>query len=100
MTRAMRKRIAQGLHWKTHKEPGLEPHHWVVAIVAALVFLLVTSMLDSSQANAELSEAKAQQIRAEVALVNLLNEKPLVGDDGVVISPRIETIKIGKLILE
>ncbi len=94
MTRAMRKRLSQGLLWKTDMEPGLTWQHWLVGTIATLVFFLITALLDGKQANAELSQAKAAQIKAEVALVSLLNEHALVGDDGVVISPRIETIRI------
>lgn len=99
MTRAMRKRLAHGLRWPTAREPGMTWRHWLAGFIAALVFLLIVAILDSAQANAELSESKAQQIRAEVALVNLLNEKPLIGSDGVVIAPRIETITTGQIAL-
>lgn len=92
MTNAMRKRLKSGLQWKTDKAPLPSFTDWLLAALAVLIFLLITSLLGTGSANTEADAAKAAQIKAEVALLALLNGTPLVDrESGMVLLAKVET---------
>ena len=92
MTSAMRKRMRHGLLWHDHRAPGPTLKQFAAAAFAALVVIVGWLYVAWSDAEAGMIEAQAGQIKAEVALISLLNEGVLVDrDSGMAIKAKIES---------
>lgn len=90
------KRLKHGLRWSDHRPPGPTLKETLAATLAGLItaLLIVLGYLFVSyqDAQAGMIEAQASQIKAEVALVTILNGDPLIidKDSGAVALARVE----------
>lgn len=90
-TRHMRQRLKHGLLWRTHKAPWPSLVDWLFTLLCLMAVLSAYLFAANSDAKSGMDEAQARQIRAEVALVALLNEQPLIDkESGLAIVARIE----------
>lgn len=88
------KRMKRGLRWNNQTPP--KPTANEIAATVFMVLLIVLAYLIASyrDAQAGMMEAQAKQIKAEVALVTILNGDPLVIDkeSGMVALAKVEVI--------
>lgn len=87
------KRMKHGLRWYDHNAPAPTPKQIAAAAFAALIVTAGWLYVSYQDAQAGMMEAQDGQIKAEVALVTILNGDPLVLDkeSGMVALAKVET---------
>lgn len=87
------KRMKHGLRWSDHRAPGVTIEEIAAAVFAALIVTAGYLYVSYQDAQAGMMEAQARQVKAELSLIALLSEEPLIldKDSGMVALAKIET---------